>query len=225
MEHAFGLDIPLTLDEVCDPRRAALVVYDMQVGILAQISDAAAVTARVVAVLRAARAAQVRTFFVRYMTLPLEVAGVVQLRTAMAWQGVDRVAQVTAPFLRDSPGFQLVPEVTPLPSEAVFDRISMSAFVGTPLDIALRDCGITSVVIVGVALEVGVEPTVRHAMDLGYIPVVVTDACGGANQAAAERALASLAWFGGSLQTESSALCAVWGRVAQPARRAAGSHP
>jgi biuret amidohydrolase len=34
MEHAFGLALPTTLEEVCDPKRVALVVYDMQVGIL-----------------------------------------------------------------------------------------------------------------------------------------------------------------------------------------------
>jgi len=34
MKHIFGLSIPQTLEEVCDPRRVALLVYDMQVGIL-----------------------------------------------------------------------------------------------------------------------------------------------------------------------------------------------
>ena len=47
--------------------------------------------------------------------------------------------------------------------EQLFDAITMSAFVGTPLDIALRDCGMVAVAIVGVALEVGIESTVRLA--------------------------------------------------------------
>ena len=34
MKDIFGLSIPQTLDEVCDPQRLALLVYDMQVGIL-----------------------------------------------------------------------------------------------------------------------------------------------------------------------------------------------
>jgi len=33
-------------------------------------------------------------------------------------------------------------------------------------------------VIVGAVLEIGIEPTARHAADLGLLPVVVTDACG-----------------------------------------------
>jgi hypothetical protein len=39
MEHAFGLDIPGTLGEVCNPKRIALLVYDMQVGIVSQIKN------------------------------------------------------------------------------------------------------------------------------------------------------------------------------------------
>jgi len=34
MKNIFGLSIPETLEEVCDPQRLALLVYDMQVGIL-----------------------------------------------------------------------------------------------------------------------------------------------------------------------------------------------
>ncbi len=33
MQQAFGLNIPQTLEDICDPTRLALVVYDMQVGI------------------------------------------------------------------------------------------------------------------------------------------------------------------------------------------------
>jgi nicotinamidase-related amidase len=33
MKHIQGLDIPQTLQELCDPKRMALVVYDMQIGI------------------------------------------------------------------------------------------------------------------------------------------------------------------------------------------------
>jgi biuret amidohydrolase len=40
MQRAFGLEIPETLEEACDPSRAALVVYDMQVGVLDQIANA-----------------------------------------------------------------------------------------------------------------------------------------------------------------------------------------
>jgi nicotinamidase-related amidase len=213
LEHAFGLDIPRNLEEICNPQRMALLVYDMQVGILSQIKGGDQITARVVQVLQAAREAGVRVFFFRHMSLPKELMGVFQLRTAMAWQRVDSVEQVKPWFLRDSPGFQLIPDLSPLPSEAIFDKITMSAFEGTPLDIALRDCGINAFAIVGVAMEVGIEPTVRHAADLGYIPVIVTDACGAGHEGAAQRSLESLEYAGDALMTDVETICRIFRRM------------
>lgn len=210
MEHAYGLDIPQTLEEACIPRKTALLVYDMQVGILSQIKGGAEVTANVLRVLEAARAAEARVFFSRHLSLPKEIAGVMQLRTAMAWQHVDTVAQVSPWFPRDAPGFQVIPELAPLPSEAVFDKITMSAFEGTYLPTALRDCGISALVVAGVATEIGIDPTARHAADLGFIPVLVTDACGAGHAEAAARSLENLKFAGDALFMDAEALCRLW---------------
>ena len=119
---------------------------------------------------------------------------------------MDHVDKVKPAFLlRYTPGFQIAPEIAPLPSEGVIDKITISVLAGTFLDIAFRDCGINSFVIVGIALEVGIEPTVRHGMDLSYIPVVVTDACAYGNSGAADRSLAALSFAGGSIQFDCSA--------------------
>ena len=213
MQRAFGLNIPQTLEEVCDPTRLALIVYDMQVGIVKQIENGQQITDRVVQVLEAARAAGIRVFFTRHMSLPKELMGVSQMRMAMAWQRVKSVDEVKPWFLRDSPGFQMIPEVNLLPSEAVFDKITMSAFEGTPLDIALRDCGIDAFAIVGIAMEIGIEPTVRHGADLGYIPVVVKDACGFGHRDAAARSIASLEFAGDALLTNVETICTQFRRI------------
>jgi len=213
MQRAFGLSIPQTLEDVCDPARLALVVYDMQVGIVKQIENGPQITGRVLQVLEAARKAGVRVFFTRHMSLPRELMGVAQHRMAMAWQRVKSADEVKPWFLRDAPGFALIPELQPLPSEAIFDKITMSAFEGTPLDIALRDCGITAFAIVGIAMEIGIEPTVRQGADLGYIPVVVKDACGFGHRDAAERSIASLEFAGDALFTNVETICAQLGRM------------
>jgi biuret amidohydrolase len=212
VEEAFGLRIPRTLEEVCDRARTALILYDMQVGIVSQLPDGGTIAQRVAEVRQAAREGGFRVLYTRHMSLPNEIAGVTQLRTAMDWQHVGRISDVKPAFLRDSPAFQITPELTPAPTEAVFDKITMSAFEGTPLNIAMRDCGLNAFVIVGIALEVGIEPTVRHAMDLGYIPILVTDACGSRDKPAARRALDSLAFAGGSLQTDVKTICALFTR-------------
>ena len=208
MQRGFSLDIPQTLADVCDPTRLALIVYDMQVGILSQIENGRQITEKVVQVLENARKAGVRTFFTRHMSLPKELMGISQLRMGMAWQRVKTVDEVKPWFLRDSPGFHLIPDMSPLPSEAVFDKITMSAFEGTPLNIALRDCGIVAFAIVGVAMEIGIEPTVRQGADLGYIPNIVKDACGFGHRDAAERSIASLEFAGDALFTNVETMCA-----------------
>jgi nicotinamidase-related amidase len=196
MEKAFGLEIPQSLEEACEPRRLALLVYDMQVGILAQMRNSAALVGPVLETLDAARSAGVRVAFTRHLSLPLELTGMFQLRQAMAWQKVSRAADVRPWFLRDSPGFELLPDLDPRPSEAVLDKITFSAFEGTPLNLVLRDCGVIAFAICGVATEIGIEPTVRHGADLGFIPVVITDACGAGNEEAGQRAIASIGFMG-----------------------------
>ena len=204
MDQLNGLSVPRSLSEACRPERLALLVYDMQVGIMEQISDRERILGNVRAVLEAARATGIRTYFTRHVTLPVELMGVAQLRMWRAWQRVDRVEDVRSPFLPDAPQTQIVPELQPNRREAVLDKLTLSAFAGTPLELALRGAGVEAVAIVGVATEIGIEPTVRHASDLGFIPVVVTDACGAGNSDAAARSIETLRFLGDALLTDVS---------------------
>jgi len=178
MIQANHLEIPQTLAEACAPSRTALIVYDMQVGILRQLKDGAAITAKVVQVLRAAREAGVRIFFTRHMSLPKELLGAFQLRMAMAWQRVASPEEVRPWFLRDSPGFQLIPEIAPLPSEAVFDKLAIVGVRGDAAQHGPPRLRVEHVHHRRSGDRDRIEPTVRHGADLGYIPIVVTDACG-----------------------------------------------
>ena len=218
MKRIHGLEIRTTLPEICKPAHMALVIYDMQVGIVSQVKDAERVVAKVGEALHAARQARMRVFFTRHMSLPVELMGAFQLRMAMKWQRVEEPDQVRPWFLRDSPGFPIVPALTPLASEAVLDKITMSAFEGTPLNIAVRDCGITAVAIAGIAMEVGIEPTVRHGMDLGLIPVIISDACGSGDPKAAQRSLESLAFEGNAVVIDTSTFIEVVRHAAETDR-------
>jgi biuret amidohydrolase len=177
MESVRGVTVVDSLEDVADRSLLALVVYDMQVGIAGRLPGAAPVRAQVARVLVAARDAQLRVFFMRHTSLPVEVAGAGQLRAGRALQRTASYAEVTAMFLPGSPAHEIIPELAPLPSEAVLDKLGMSAFTGSALNFALRDCGIQAIAVVGAVLELGIAPTVRHAVDLGYLPVVIGDAC------------------------------------------------
>ncbi len=192
MQRAFGVDVPDTVAEMCRPGAAAVLVYDAQVGILPHVKDREALVERIREIVGAARAADVPVFYVRHVSLPPTHLGVAALRTAMAWQRVAEAAAVRAPFPPEAPQTQVVPALAPADGEPVFDKLGMSALVGTPVETVLRDRGVTTLVLVGAVLEIGIEPTARHAADLGFLPVVVEDACGVVDTDAAQRSLASL---------------------------------
>ena len=206
MRRRFGLDIPETIEDACDPATMAVVVYDMQVGVLRQLPDGTETVERVSRLLTAARAGGFPVFYTRHMSLPLKLMGTAQLRTAMAWQHLEEPEKVQSWFLRDTPGFQIVPDLSPRADEAIFDKLAMSAFAGTPLEMALRDLGIRTFAIGGVALEIGIAPTIWHAVDLGLIPVVVTDACGGRDRSAMQRVLDSIRFSGDALLTDTATI-------------------
>ena len=156
-----GLNIPTTLPEFCRPDRMALIVYDMQIGIVRQVDDGAAITERVARVLASARHSGAPVIFTRHMSLPRKLMGSFQVRQAMAWQKLTDPEQVESWFLRGSPGFEIVPELKPHEDEAILDKVTFSAFEGTPLAMILRDCGLNAFAIVGIAIEIGIDPGIN----------------------------------------------------------------
>jgi biuret amidohydrolase len=178
MKTGYGLSIPESLSDLCDPATTAIMIYDMQVGIVPQIETGQAILAGCRNLADQSRAAGFRVVYTRHISLPNQWSGVAQLRRAMIWQRKDDPAGTQSPFLGASRAAQIAPEIAPQEGDIVVDKIAMSAFEGTYLDTAFRDLGINSFAVAGIALEVGIEPTVRHALDLNYIPIVLSDLCG-----------------------------------------------
>lgn len=168
----------------------------MQVGICSQLKESARIVECCKRALDAARTVGMRVVFTRHLSPPLEWMGTTQLRTAMAWQRTSDPEAVKPWFLRGSSAFEIVPELSPRADELVFDKLSMSAFEGTPLAFALKDCDLSSIAVAGIALEIGIEPTARHATDLGFVTILLTDACGVGNAEAGARSLETMHFVG-----------------------------
>jgi nicotinamidase-related amidase len=147
--------MPLTqLDPV-----AALIVIDLQKGIVGLAHSSAEIIDR---------SAQLARAF-RQRNLPVILVNVIGAPAGRTDSGPRNFA--FPPDFAD-----LVPALDQQSSDILISKQCTGAFTGTTLDQALRNRGVTQVFITGISTSVGVESTARTAYDLGYNVVLVTDA-------------------------------------------------
>jgi len=79
----------------------------------------------------------------------------------------------------DDPAVALHGSFEPLPADVIVAKTGLSAFSNRRLDEQLDVLGIENLLITGAMSEFGVHATAFGAMDLGYRPLVVSDACAG----------------------------------------------
>ena len=81
-------------------------------------------------------------------------------------------------LVRGEQGWEIVPELTPLPGEPVIDKPGNGAFYATDLDLLLKRIGVKNLVICGLTTAVCVHSTLREASDRGYDILLLEDCCG-----------------------------------------------
>ena len=80
-------------------------------------------------------------------------------------------------FLMGTWGAEAIDELKPMEDELVVINASTSGFVYSDLDLLLRNHGITSVVLTGLATNWVVESTARDAFNRGYCVITLADCC------------------------------------------------
>lgn len=81
-----------------------------------------------------------------------------------------------------SHGAAVIDELAPRPGEYVLEKIRMSAFIGTELDLMLKTLGVTTVVVCGIQTPNCIRTTVFDAIAYNYPAVLVDDATGAASE-------------------------------------------
>lgn len=145
-----------------------------QFGELAKAAEAGGVTIHGPRVVRAARDAGVRVLHATALKRSDGGGSATNCRILGAAAGA---------VVEGTQGAELIPGFGPAPEDIVVPRLSgVSPFTSTALDQIIRNLGATTVVVVGVSLNVGVLGLVVSGVDLGYQLVVATDAVAGVPQ-------------------------------------------
>jgi nicotinamidase-related amidase len=156
-----------------EPRRTAIVVIDLQNGIVGMPGGAPHAKPTVIA-----NAARLLTAVRAAGALPVLV------HVGGAPDGADRVHtpvdQPMRSFGKLPPDWsEFIPELNQQPSDIVVLKRQWGAFYGTDLDLQLRRRNLSTIILCGIATEAGVESTARDAHERGYALIFAEDAMTG----------------------------------------------
>ena len=157
-------------DLVLDPTTTALVVIDLQHGIVGLDTvphKAPAIVANAAKIAKAQRQKGGLCVFVRVTN---------------ATNGADALkptTDVVPPPVAPRPSYwaELVPELGVKEQDVVVTKRQWGAFYGTDLELHLRRRGIRTIILLGIATNIGVESTARDAYERGFDQVFVEDGC------------------------------------------------
>ena len=184
--------IPLRTEDFLDPRRAVLVMWDMQKGLAGRSPAISTIRDNALKLLAAAEKQKLPVIWSRHILPPTALTTGPFFLFLMKKQKVDHPDKLAPTMQRGMDDTEFVDGLAPKPHHIVLEKSQPSLFIDTPLDVRLKTLGRDTLIMAGVATDIGIEFTCRHAAALGYYSVVVEDACGSYAREAHERSLAFL---------------------------------
>jgi len=198
----------MTLDfELVDPKHTSLLVIDPQVDLcmeylpngektpLAKMSDAVGLTppaydytlyheviTKLQPLLQTARSAGVMIIYTKASQL-LSASSPWGKRSLAKMYRVEGLnIDIPTSVVEGTPGYEFVEEIKPQNGDVVLNKIRNSAFIGTPIELVLKNNGIQTLILSGCQTDGCVESTLRDAAySHDYLCFIVEDCVGSFN--------------------------------------------
>ena len=148
----------------------ALLIMDVQQGIVERFARDGAYLDRLATAIAAARSAGIAVTYVTVAFRPGYPEVSERNKTFAAIAG-------TGQFTDGDPGIQIPAAITPASGEVTVTKRRVSAFTGSDLEVLLRARGTSHLVLAGIATSGVVLSTLRQAADLDYQLTVLSDGC------------------------------------------------
>ncbi|MCL4375929.1 cysteine hydrolase [Candidatus Parvarchaeota archaeon] len=177
---------------ILNPEHTALIVWDVQKMLVNNIYNKEEFLKNMNKLIDAARSKGMPIFFTKITPLPKEFESPARKYSSSKMKF--NMSQLPKEM------FDLA--IEPKDNEIVINKNTASIFIGTNFELMCRNAGIESLVIAGIATEIGVESTARDAANRGFYVVVDSDASSSSDKEAHERSIQNMKKLFDVLPTE-----------------------